>query len=337
VSDTPVASPSVGDLWWDTEEGQLFIYYTDPDGGSFWMPCSPTVSSAGGGAYVNTSAPPTASLGDLWFNTTNDSLNVYNGSAWESALNEVAGVNALTGTAPVTVDNAVASNPVVGISAATSATQGSVRLATQAEVNATTETSAVITPATLNAGISNYLPGATEVGAGVIELATQSEVDTGVDPLKAVTPATLSAAAPSLGLAIPAGTVVAFAGSSAPAGWLMCDGTSVASATYVDLYAAIGTTYGGNATNFALPDLRGEFIRGLDNSRGVDSGRALGSFQDHEVEAHTHTGTSGDSGTDPTKEGGGRRDSDDGTYTTDSYGGGETRPRNVAMNYIIKT
>ena len=67
----------------------------------------------------------------------------------------------------------------------------------------------------------------------------------------------------------------------------------------------------------------------------MDSGRALGSFQADEIKAHTHTLTTGASGT--VSNGGGDRDSDDGTQTTSSFGGSETRPRNIAMNYIIKT
>ena len=50
-----------------------------------------------------------------------------------------------------------------------------------------------------------------------------------------------------------------FAGSTAPAGWLICDGRSVSSTDYPELYAVIGTTYGGYGTNFQLPDLRGRF------------------------------------------------------------------------------
>jgi microcystin-dependent protein len=81
--------------------------------------------------------------------------------------------------------------------------------------------------------------------------------------------------------ALPSGAVTAFAGVAAPTGWLLCDGSAVSRATYAALFSVIGTTYGsGNgSTTFNLPDLRGEFIRGLDNGRGVDSGRALGTSQ----------------------------------------------------------
>lgn len=77
------------------------------------------------------------------------------------------------------------------------------------------------------------------------------------------------------------GTVAHFANSTAPAGWLKCNGALVSRTAYAALFAAIGTTYGvgDGATTFGLPDLRGEFLRGLDDGRGVDVGRAIGSAQ----------------------------------------------------------
>lgn len=74
---------------------------------------------------------------------------------------------------------------------------------------------------------------------------------------------------------IPVGGVQAFAGSSAPTGWLLCYGQAVSRTTYAALYAVIGTTYGtGNgSTTFNLPDLRGRTVAGLDNMGGTDAGR----------------------------------------------------------------
>lgn len=79
----------------------------------------------------------------------------------------------------------------------------------------------------------------------------------------------------------PPGMVAHFANFTAPEGWLICNGQAVSRTLYSDLFAAIGVVYGsgdGNTT-FNLPDLRGEFIRGLDSGRGVDSGRAVGTSQ----------------------------------------------------------
>ena len=78
---------------------------------------------------------------------------------------------------------------------------------------------------------------------------------------------------------VPTGTVVFGAYQAAPDGWLVCDGSSHPVATYPNLHAAIGNTFGGDATNFNVPDLRGEFIRGWDDGRGVDPGRGFGSAQ----------------------------------------------------------
>lgn len=66
----------------------------------------------------------------------------------------------------------------------------------------------------------------------------------------------------------PAGTINQFAGSSAPAGYLICDGSAVSRSTYADLFAVIGTTYGvGNgSTSFTLPDFRSRVPVGLSAS-----------------------------------------------------------------------
>ena len=63
---------------------------------------------------------------------------------------------------------------------------------------------------------------------------------------------------------LPAGAVMPFAMNSAPAGWLAADGTAVSRSTYAALFSALGTTYGAGdgSTTFALPDLRGIFVRG---------------------------------------------------------------------------
>jgi len=78
-----------------------------------------------------------------------------------------------------------------------------------------------------------------------------------------------------------AGHVAFFARATAPAGYLKANGALISRATYANLFSAIGTTFGvgDGATTFALPDLRGEFIRGFDDARGIDTGRVLGSAQ----------------------------------------------------------
>lgn len=131
-----------------------------------------------------------------------------------------------------------------------------------------------------------------------------------------------------------------------PPGWLKCNGQAVSRATYAELFAIIGTTFGaGNgSTTFNLPDYRGEFPRGLDEGRGVDPGRVLGSSQADAVAAHNHnvggfttsasnTGQGVFSFYSVTSHGGGASFNG---YTTSTTGGTETRPRNTAAPWFIR-
>ena len=174
---------------------------------------------------------------------------------------------------------------------------------------------------------------------------------------------------------VPSGAVFCIAVASVPTGYLECDGDEVSRTTYAALFAVIGTTYGtGNgSTTFNLPDLRGEFIRGFDNGRGVDSGRSINDPQSHQHPQHNHavSASSSSSVSDPghthtanygqgnlVSSGGafGLRDSGNAdrirnantgisvstsTNISQSNRGGtsnssETRPRNIAMMYVIK-
>ena len=89
---------------------------------------------------------------------------------------------------------------------------------------------------------------------------------------------------------VPSGAVLYFAGRTAPAGWLKANGAAVSRTAYAALFAAIGTTYGAGdgRSTFNLPDLRGEFLRGWDDGRGVDAGRVFGSAQAHALQSHQH-------------------------------------------------
>lgn len=139
----------------------------------------------------------------------------------------------------------------------------------------------------------------------------------------------------------PAGMVAHFAMSSAPTGWLKANGAVISRTTYATLFAAIGTTFntGGEAgTDFRLPDLRGEFLRGWDDSRGIDTGRALGSYQADEFKSHSHSfgGYNFIGGAGNYVGATGETNVQNKTYTTSSAGGAETRPRNIAMLACIK-
>lgn len=128
------------------------------------------------------------------------------------------------------------------------------------------------------------------------------------------------------GALMPTGAILSFASTSAPAGYLLCDGAAI-DPQYTDLIALIGPN---------TPDLRGQFIRGWsdDIAQDPDAPRAPLSVQADDFKAHTHGirvstvggSTSAAQGNPQT-----------GSIQSDSAGGSETRPKNVAVAFIIKT
>lgn len=87
------------------------------------------------------------------------------------------------------------------------------------------------------------------------------------------------------------GSIVGFAMNSAPTGWLAADGSVISRTTYARLFSRIGTIYGpgDGTTTFKIPDLRGEFTRFLDNGRGIDPGRVIGTTQGDAIRNITGT------------------------------------------------
>lgn len=161
----------------------------------------------------------------------------------------------------------------------------------------------------------------------------------------------------------PPGQVSAFAMPSPPAGWLKANGVEVSRSQYSRLFEAIGTLYGAGdgSTTFNLPDSRGEFIRGWDDGRGVDSGRTIGSIQSDSFAEHQHDflikKSSGSASQDPggtgalaaVSSGLGRntitpedhmviesRDFTGGDGPVRKSGSEETRPRNISLLICIK-
>ncbi|MCP4163639.1 MAG: hypothetical protein GY760_26570 [Deltaproteobacteria bacterium] len=145
------------------------------------------------------------------------------------------------------------------------------------------------------------------------------------------------------------GFVTPWPTSNVPTGFLSCNGASVSRTTYADLFGVIGTEYGSvDSTHFTLPDYRGEFLRGWDNGAGNDPDKLsrtdrgdgttndnVGTKQADEFFKHSHYGrtTFWNSGIGA---GGNSTTSLPGGQTGES-GGNETRPRNVSVQYIIKT
>jgi len=134
------------------------------------------------------------------------------------------------------------------------------------------------------------------------------------------------------------GMIAFFACSSAPVGWLKCNGALLNRTSYPDLFSIIGTTVDSSvsSTEFRIPDLRGEFLRGWDDGRGKDSGRILGTGQDDELKAHSHVQNLGRPWSNVTNVAGSGVVGNTDTSNTDDTGGSETRPTNIAWLACIK-
>ena len=143
------------------------------------------------------------------------------------------------------------------------------------------------------------------------------------------------------GSALPVGVPVPWPSATPPTGWLKCNGAAFSAVEYPKLAKAYPTN--------KLPDLRGEFIRGWDDGRGIDTGRALLNIQSDDIKKFElkyfgpgggpgtatvfalQNGVSGIYTTGINQEGG--------STTANAFqipGGRETRPRNIAFNYIVR-
>ena len=91
--------------------------------------------------------------------------------------------------------------------------------------------------------------------------------------------------------AVPTGSVHMMATTTAPSGYLKCNGAAISRSTYAALFAIIGTAHGAGdgSSTFNVPDLRGEFVRGWDDSRGIDSGRNFATSQGDQNKQHNHS------------------------------------------------
>jgi microcystin-dependent protein len=136
-------------------------------------------------------------------------------------------------------------------------------------------------------------------------------------------------------------------------GYMTCNGSTLNTADYPELFAAIGNNYGGSGSTFKLPDLRGLFLRGYDSTGAIDVdaasrlrgdgkiGNYVGGVQQDAFQAHTHTTT--DTVPEiPTDGVYAIPSSTSGTHlqanirTSGSTGGNETRPMNMSLIFGIK-
>ena len=142
------------------------------------------------------------------------------------------------------------------------------------------------------------------------------------------------------------GEIVTLTTTTVPARYLECNGATISRTTYSGLFSKIGTNFGAGdgSTTFKLPDLRGEFIRGFDHGRGIDSGRILGSWQADEFKSHNHaTWHTKQLIADYIEMGGnlvahrpGGGIAWQSNAVLQNLGGNETRPNNVALMHCIK-
>lgn len=162
------------------------------------------------------------------------------------------------------------------------------------------------------------------------------------------------------GFVMPVGTITAYSGRNIPEGWLLCDGRPISRTTYSDLFIAVDTSWGrgDGLSTFNLPDLRGVFLRGVDDSptegssnrdpdkstrmvsnSGGNAGIAVGSIQNDDFQSHSHSISWAAHYVGPPN---GQFKISGGTDYTfsqniiSSRGGHETRPKNVYVYYIVK-
>lgn len=179
-----------------------------------------------------------------------------------------------------------------------------------------------------------------------------ADISAGTVPLAALVAAVQEAL-------VPPGTIMAYGGTTAPAGWLLCDGASVSrTGTYANLFTAISTRFGTtSSTTFNVPDFRGRFLRGWDSvaardpdnasrtvmNTGGATGNNIGSIQGDDFKAHVHrkfftghTDVNGVGSTAVKTRSMYPTHAADDEGDTNSTGGTETRPLNAYVNYIIK-
>ena len=191
------------------------------------------------------------------------------------------------------------------------------------------------------------------LGTPTVALTVGTIVDADISAGAAIAASKLSTAAQQS--LLPAGAVMPFAMNSAPAGWLAADGALVNRTTYAALFTALGTTYGvgDGSTTFALPDLRGYFVRGSGTNGDGTAAGTFGAKQADALKAHqhfafksgnsttalsaaNHPATQGQIGTDAFKYTiAGNADASD-VGLTSSTGDTETQPKNIALLYCIK-
>jgi microcystin-dependent protein len=212
------------------------------------------------------------------------------------------------------------------------------------------------TAITSTASELNLLDGGTSVGSSITIADTDGVVVNDGGTMKSVPASDFRT------YIMPAGSVIPFAGSSAPTGFLLCDGSAISRSTYSDLFSAISTTYGSGdgSSTFNVPDLRGRVVAGQDDMGGSSANRLTdqtgglngdtlgdtGGSETHtlttaQIPSHSHTVAAQQQVvSDSTNRGGSGQLGAAATITTSSTGGGGSHNNvqpTIILNYIIRT
>lgn len=129
--------------------------------------------------------------------------------------------------------------------------------------------------------ISNSLTAASAAGIDIynsagtkiidLQVASEATAKAGTNNTELMTPLRVAQAA-----GVPTGSIMPYAGTSAPSNWLFCYGQGLSTTTYASLFSAIGYTYGGSGSSFNVPDLRGRVVAGQDDMGGSSANRLTG-------------------------------------------------------------
>jgi microcystin-dependent protein len=196
-----------------------------------------------------------------------------NVQAWDGDLDAIAAITGTTGILKKTAANTWSLDTSTYLTANQSITlSGDV---TGSGSTAITTTLATVTVAKGGTGLTTLTANNVILGNGT---STPSFVAPGASGnLLTSNGTTWQSTAPAVSSSLPTGALMPYAGASAPTGYLLCDGSSVSSSTYLALHAVISNTYGGSAytgaagLNFTLPDLRGRLPMGAGSGFGLNS------------------------------------------------------------------
>ena len=264
VASYPPTPPFPGDIWLDISDPQnpTLKVYGVLNGTLQWIQVTypnvpfsiPKISSA--------TKPTFANENDIWLDTVNKALNVFVGGSWISAQSDTRSTEQkdIIGLGAIHVSET--DNLTLTVDIATTQTRGVARFATQNEVNLSKLDNVAVSPVTLRSAISLLANDSSQKQRGLIRLATKEESINGTSETVAVSPKTLNDKIESLIFQNPVGTIINFAGSAAPDGYLVCDGRILNRNTYVDLFRVIGTKYGrgDGIRTFGLPNQTGDFL-----------------------------------------------------------------------------